>query len=322
VTSGYRYVIYGIVVQSEFRLTSVEEASDKDAEPVIAIALGSTDYFREKAPELSSHFDDWIKHVVLADGSVYIAVEEVFETIVSADGRRVVCARLGDIDDRSFEANVMNFVVSTALTLWGEEPLHATVVDIAGRAVGLLGPSGAGKSTLAACLIAQGADLITDDMLRVTFAGGAMLAHAGPYRLKLFDEPARLFLPQAAPHGYFNGLSGKVMVQPRSSGRSLRSPQPLSALFWLGEPQPTTCEVSARRMSGTALAKALIASAMNVRYLAPARLARQLRFAERVAHMLPVYALRYPRRFEVMDLVIEEIRKTARPVFASDSRGV
>jgi hypothetical protein len=69
-------------------------------------------------------------------------VDEVFETIVSASGRRAVCLRLGDADERSFEANLLNFVLSTSLTLRGEEPLHATVVDLGGRVAGLLGPSG------------------------------------------------------------------------------------------------------------------------------------------------------------------------------------
>jgi hypothetical protein len=311
VTVRYRYILYGIVVESDFRLTSVEEAGRGDGAPAIEIAFGPVATFREKTPGLSPAFDDWIKHAVLADGSVYIAVDGIFETIVSADGKRVVCARLGAPDDRSFEANLMNFVVSTALTLWGEEPLHATVVDMAGRTVGLLGSSGAGKSTLAACLIAQGADLLTDDMLRITFAGQSMLAHAGPYRLKLFDEPARQFLPKAASRGHFNGFSGKVMVEPRGSGRSLRSPRPLSALFWLDEPPSACGDVSTRRMSGVALAKALLSSAMNIRYSAPERLSRQVRFAERVGRSLPVYALSYPRQFEVMDRVVEEIRKTA-----------
>jgi hypothetical protein len=198
--------------------------------------------------------------------------------------------------------------LSAALTLRGEEPLHATVLDLEGRAVGLLGPSGAGKSTLAAKLIEKGADLITDDMLRLTFADGRAVAHYGPYRLKLLNEPARRLMPRAMAAGHFNVLSGKIMVRPRSIAAIRRTPRPLSALFWLGASPPVSNDVIIERLVGVELARALTASAMNIRYYAPDRLARQLRFAERVAKNLPVLSLAYARRYELLDRVAAEIR--------------
>ena len=154
--------------------------------------------------------DDWLRHALLADGSVWIRNDEIFEMVVSPDGRHVTCAKLGEADDTSFEAALLNFAISISLTLQGEEPLHATVIELSGQAIGLLGASGAGKSTLAAALIAEGADLVTDDMLRLTFAGNEALAHRGPYRLKLYGEPARRLLPAAAEHGYFAKSHGKI----------------------------------------------------------------------------------------------------------------
>ena len=49
---------------------------------------------------------------------------------------------------------------------------------------------------------------------------------------------------------------------------------------------------------------------MDTRYCEPARLARQMAFAARVADTLPVYSLRYPRRFDVLDEVATAIRRT------------
>ena len=85
-----------------------------------------------------------------------------------------------------------------------------------GEIFGFLGPSGAGKSTLAAFLLTEGATLVTDDMLRVTFAEGEVMAYPGPHRLKLFEETALRFLPNAASDGSFNRLSRKIMVEPAS----------------------------------------------------------------------------------------------------------
>ncbi len=308
---GHRYIVYDLVVESEVQLTSVKQASDRDGDPAISIVLAPAEYFREKAGTVAPDGEP-IHHVVLSDGSIYIRVDGIFETIVSRDGRRAVCVRLSPADERSFEANLLTFVMSTALTLQGEELLHGTVVGIEDGAIGLLGPSGVGKSTLAAYLIGQGGELITDDMVRLIFTDGTALACPGPYRLKLFEEPAARFLPEALAHGSFNVLSGKVMVQPTRSIRSLRQPRRLAALFWLGDPEPTAPRLSLRRIVGTELARTLVASTMNIRNHTTPRLLRQFRFAEQVAKALPMYALRYSRNFEVMERVAEEINRAVR----------
>ena len=66
-------------------------------------------------------------------------------------------------------------------------------------------------------------------------------------------------------------------------------------------------------MRGTGLVRALLASAMNIRYHAPERLQRRLRFVERVAHEVPVYALEYRRDFAIMSRVVEELHRVLTP---------
>lgn len=305
----HRYVVYGLTIESAFRFASLEDAPDATAPAAISFVPGSPDFFRGRSTGIARDPDDWIEHFVLADGAVYMKLRGIFETVVAADGSEVVCARLGEVDERTFEANLLNFVMSAALTLRGEEPLHATVLDLDGWVVGLLGPSGAGKSTLAAGMVACGADLVTDDMLRLTFEGGRTFAHYGPHRLKLLDEPARRLLPQAMAAGHFNTLTGKLMLQPAAVSSARRAPRPLDALFWLAESPPTSDAVTAERLAGVDLARTLTASAMNIRYFAPDRLERQFRFAERVARTVPVHMLSYARRYELLDRVIAEIRR-------------
>lgn len=312
----YRYVIYGLGIESELCLPSADEDHDAASkEPAIRIFLGLPAQFR--AIGLTHTFDpaDWVFHAILPDGGIYIKAENVFEAVISRNGREVSCRTFGNIDPRSVEANLVNFVVSASLTLQGEEPLHATAVDLDGHALGLLGLSGSGKSSLAALLINRGADLITDDMLRVKFEDDKVVAYPGPYRLKLFDDPLQRFLPGATEHGHFNPLSGKIMIQPRSTIPEHRTPLPLVALFHLGEPGqvPPGGAISMSRMKGVELTLALISSTMDDRYVAPDRLARQMAFVARLLDSLPVYALRYPRRFDVMDQVADMIRRTVRP---------
>ncbi len=93
-----------------------------------------------------------------------------------------------------------------------------------------------------------------------------------------------------------------------------RQPRPLSALFWLGDPQgqprsDDVSAVSATRLAGTELIRVLTASTGNSRNHARDRLERQLKFAERVARSIPVYALCYARRYALLDRVLEQIRQ-------------
>jgi hypothetical protein len=307
----FRYTVYGICIESQFPLTSVREAATDAFDRPIRLETRHAADLPGSAQALPVCADDWLRHAVLADGSVWIRNDEIFEMVVSPDGRHVTCAKLGEADDTSFEAALVNFAISISLTLQGEEPLHATVVELSGQAIGLLGASGAGKSTLAAALIAEGADLVTDDMLRLTFAGNEALAHRGPYRLKLYGEPARRLLPAAAEHGYFAKSHGKILVQPRPAVPAAASLRPLRALFSLGSAadQPSA-KVAARRLTGMELGKTLIASAMDIRNYAPQRLTRQLQFAEHVARAVPVYALTYPRDYAMLGRVAEDIRRT------------
>jgi serine kinase of HPr protein (carbohydrate metabolism regulator) len=56
--------------------------------------------------------------------------------------------------------------------------LHATCVEIGGKAVLLRGPSGSGKSDLALRLIDGGAHLVADDQVDVSLQGAALRATA------------------------------------------------------------------------------------------------------------------------------------------------
>ena len=309
-----RYEVYGLVIASDRPLYSLEPADDsrepaltlRFAQPGTALAVPRD---RVVLPK-----DNWIEHAFLPDGRFYLCAPGVVEAILAADGRQALCASAEPADSRSVEANLLNIVLGTALTLQGEEPLHSTAVDLGGFAVAFLGPSGIGKTTLAAYLVQQGATLLTDDVLRLVFDGGRALALPGPYRMKVLPDTVQHFVPDTLADGYFNPLSGKMMMQP-SRPRPGRGGIPLKALYYLGDlpGQAATHEVVAVSLSGFELMRVLLSSAMDDRNATADRLHRQLRFAGRVVATVPIRALRYPRRFDVMSDVAAEIRRTAMP---------
>lgn len=85
-----------------------------------------------------------------------------------------------------------------------EETLHASAVAEAGRGLLILGPSGSGKSALALELIAYGAVLIADDLVRIVPEGGGLFAEApdpqatgGPIEARGVGLLRLPFLPRA-----------------------------------------------------------------------------------------------------------------------------
>lgn len=302
------YAVYGLTVESAFPLGTLppppgDGRGDGPADVrILRAPPGTFAGFDAGASDTA-----WYRREALADGSIYFGIPDVLQAIISADGRSARCAPAPEGDPRSFEANLLNFVLTAALTLQGEEPLHATVVRLGDRAVGFLGASGTGKSTLAAFLLAEGAELVTDDMLRIVYDADEPLAWCGPPRLKLFDEQARRLLPAALRDAAFNPMSGKRLVEaaaPREAG------VPLSALFWLDEPPPADATVAVRRLQGVDAIRVLLASTLHRDHRPPDRIERQLHALGRLARSVPLFAVAYPRRHELLPAVADAVRRS------------
>jgi hypothetical protein len=302
-----RYRAYGVTVESEIELTlPLETCRDVSVGDVVHLEIGAEGDFRIADAALRYiDPDSSFRIATRDDGAVYMGWNDWLECIVSRDGKHVICRHADGLPFGAVEAYLTNFALAAALLQQGEEPLHATVVDVGGRLVALAGPSGAGKSTLAAFLIARGAALFTDDMLRITFTGASAIAHPGPKRLKLFREAAETLLPDAPRVGRFHPAGEKLIFDLEGPVRLVAEPRPLSALFFLdfAEAGLPSAQVDVERLAGLALFQAICSFTINSRLSFPARLERQFRFAERLAGMVPVYRLTYPREFHLLDEV-------------------
>ena len=121
--------------------------------------------------------------------------------------------------------------------------LHASAVQVDGRALAFVGASGMGKSTLAAALCDLGCALVSDDLLRVDNVSGEMLAHPGGTESRL--RPSARDLASGAPPGAVHETAdGRLALRPRTW---TDGPLPLGACV---VPRPTreVTEVSLRRL--------------------------------------------------------------------------
>jgi len=311
--SPFVYHVYGLTLMSDIRLTLPEAPAGRcgDGDVVRIKSVGT-----EAMPSVSDEDfdpDPWFHQRALNGGALYLCWRNWFDLIVSADGAMVLCRNLSDRPLEFFDAYLTNFSVSAVLIQRGEESLHATAIDFGGRAIGLLGACGAGKSTLASFLRSKGGDIVTDDVLRLTIDGDAILAHPGPHRLKLFEEAAKRFLPQATISGRWSPIGDKFIYD-LDDAMNTRSTSRLAALYYLQAPDRQEDEaVLLERLSGLDLFRTICASTMINALEKPGRAEHHFRFVKRFANRVPVYRLTYPRSFDVFDEVAEKILASAPP---------
>lgn len=104
------------------------------------------------------------------------------------DGRRIDLALLRGASPRTVRLTLLGPAMAVLLHQRGFLLLHASVVEIAGRAVAFLGESGSGKSTLAAALHARGHRLVADDLAAVRIGANGPEVYAGFPQLKLWPD--------------------------------------------------------------------------------------------------------------------------------------
>ncbi|MEI6559024.1 MAG: serine kinase [Rhodospirillaceae bacterium] len=174
----------------------------------------------------------------------------------------------------------------------GVFPLHASCVEIDGRAVALAGESGVGKSTLAARIGQRGYRLLADDVCVVDWrhpAGPQVLP--GVARLKLWADVLDLLNLPADPVSRLRAGMEKFIV-PEPSGISL-APRPLAAVYHLRVDTRLGDQATFEPLRGFAAISALIEA--TSRRNAAIRMGGEKRLfeaASRVAAAVPTARLR------------------------------
>ena len=116
--------------------------------------------------------------------------------------------------------------------------LHASSVEVGGRAVAFCGPSGAGKSTLAAALAREGYRHITDDIGAVAFdAERRPTILPDGRQLKLWADAIQSLEVRHLRRGAVRGLLRKYYVEPETPARL--EPLRLAAIYELAEARPS-----------------------------------------------------------------------------------
>jgi hypothetical protein len=153
------------------------------------------------------------------------------------DGDRIIFT---PVSERSTE-DVPIFILGTmfGILLHQREQivLHASAVEVNGKAVAFCGSSGEGKSTLAAALARRGYRLITDDICAISFApNSAPVVHPDGRQLKLWAEAIEKLGLEGLRGEAVRGCLQKFYVDP---GHAANEALPLRAVYVLCQAYPS-----------------------------------------------------------------------------------
>ncbi len=212
-----------------------------------------------------------------------LALEGFGSYLVAGDGRRILCAPAVPAP-WYWERVLFSTALPLAALLRGLEPLHASAVEVEGRAVAFVGDRGVGKTSVAVRMMLRGAHLVSDDVLFLEPSPEQLTAYPGPGVLCVRDEEMqRLSAVARGRLGRRLGHHGKTYILVERHPR----PLPLAALFFL-ERGASGSEVEIDRLTSVD-PRRLLGSTFVSLVGTRDRLARQLDVCSRLAETVPIF---------------------------------
>jgi hypothetical protein len=178
------YETFGLVLQSDFMFPDMEETDRRDVDVTINRTVISE-------PCQEREFE-WLTHDIGLDVQTF--VWKTLGTYRISNGDTIDIDPIDGVSSRHLSIPLFGAVFATLLHMRGLLVLHASAVARDGKCVIFLGNKGAGKSTTAFAMIANGYELVSDDVVAITFdADGKPQVLPAFNQVKLLDDAAQKF---------------------------------------------------------------------------------------------------------------------------------
>jgi hypothetical protein len=290
------YRVSGLSVASDIALPGLI-ASTPERTPQVTIQRGPVP---ESLPEPSACGPTW----QIAGRQFLLRIPDIARFLLN-DGSEIVVAPESQASAADIPIFILGTVFGILLHQREQIVLHASAVQVNGKAVLFCGASGAGKSTLAAALAQRGYPLVTDDFSMLTAdAPGAPLVHPDGRHLKLWAQAIeRLDLAPQRGERVRASLE-KFYVEPNEV---FTEPLALGAVYALREPRPPHAAGIERP---NVVDAALLLRRNAYRPLLVRRMNQKDNYfhaAAMIAHVAGVYFLTRPLDFAKMPEVIASL---------------
>ncbi|MFE7060535.1 aldolase [Sutcliffiella sp. NPDC057660] len=181
------YKAFGFTIKSEYALPELNRAIIKADLSDISIQTGNLE---PKWQSLSKQPNQYF-HVKENLCMFHVPGTAIF---LIQNGKEIIVSPHEDAAEDNIRLYLLGTCMGAILMQRRILPLHGSAIAINGKAYAIVGDSGAGKSTTASALLRQGYELISDDVIPVSFneQGIPMVTPAYPQQ-KLWQESIEEF---------------------------------------------------------------------------------------------------------------------------------
>ena len=231
--SMHFYDIYGGRLESEAEIPELRPGAPGTADWRLRIAQTAAPIDAAVAVGEEQLLPDVFARLVRAKDRFRLSFDDTGIFDVSLDGRTISWTPAPGADPELARVDLIGRVLSLAIHAGGDACLHASSVSIGGQAIAFLAPKGYGKSTLAISMVGGGAQLLTDDTLRLRL-GDPPIAVPGMYSIRLRDDSAKF--AQRPTSAEFDG---KHLIDTWGDRELCPGEAPLVALYLLAPVAPS-----------------------------------------------------------------------------------
>ncbi|MGL5005710.1 MAG: hypothetical protein ACRDAM_22505 [Casimicrobium sp.] len=275
----------------DFTLSAAVEQSERAAAPFhrweLAAQTNYAEFFR------------------LSDERYLLRFAELADFVVSRDGASVEVIPTPAVSRSTVEHLCMNQVLPLALSRQRALVIHASAVSVDSRAVAFVAESGRGKSTLAASFSTNGAELLTDDGLRLEWSSKQLLAHPNHPSIRLWGDSLEAVIEGEFARGAQASYSTKSRVLADGQFPFRNRATPLSKIYFLGE--GVASNISLTPLTPSEALIQLVRHSFLLDIEERQMLAWHFDEVAKLAQLPIFFALDYPRRFDQLSRLRDAI---------------
>lgn len=181
-------VLYGLGINADFDLHDAGGTGGDDTDVTVRTGPSFDRWVPQPVGEALLDFETdepWYTLVRTEEGTLHFRVHTVCDYLISSDLCDVELRMHTSVDRGMDGVMTTGALLSLLLYLRGTPVFHGSAVDVGGNGVAFIGHSGQGKTTMAALFCAEGASVITDDVLVIDDTEGLPLVRRGSRELRL-----------------------------------------------------------------------------------------------------------------------------------------
>ncbi|GIN73235.1 HPr kinase [Bacillus sp. J14TS2] len=218
------YKAFGMHVRSEFPLPELRQIGEQSEEVTISIEIGDL-------TEVWNNAEGDNRYFKVVENKVLFHIPHTAIYCIQ-DGNKITVSPLQHAHEDHVRLYILGSCMGALLLQRRVLPLHGSALAINGKAYAIIGDSGAGKSTLASAFLHQGFQLLTDDVIPITFTQQNIPVVSPTYpQQKLWQESLEAF--GMGTEGYRPIFQRESKFAIPVSTQFATSPLPLAGIFEL-----------------------------------------------------------------------------------------